>query len=331
MKKKHPPGWIQYTISEHYIISFIKMVILIKFNNFILVLSKFSRPHTVLGTIFSITGIYFLSNDSFIEIFSLNLIYLILVLLVAILANIYITGLNQISDIAIDRINKPYLPLVSEELSIRDAKIIIVICFIASLVFAFAINFYLFLTIIFSLLIGSLYSLDPFRLKKYPFFASLSIITVRGFVANLGIYFAFQNLLGKNVILTDQIFYLTLFVSIFTISIALLKDIPDISGDKEHKIKTFSILFGKKTVFYIAVGILTSLYLISIIFGLIYNFQSNLFIISLLHLIILPNLIFNAYLTNYNEDKSIGHYYLTIWKVFYIEYLIIPLSFVLIQ
>lgn len=28
-------------------------------------------------------------------------------------SNVFITGLNQLSDVAIDKINKPYLPLVS--------------------------------------------------------------------------------------------------------------------------------------------------------------------------------------------------------------------------
>lgn len=36
--------------------------------------------------------------------------------------NICIVGLNQIFDVPIDRINKPYLPLASGELSMRMGK-----------------------------------------------------------------------------------------------------------------------------------------------------------------------------------------------------------------
>ena len=39
--------------------------------------------------------------------------------------NIYIVGLNQISDIAIDKVNKPYLPLASGEYSIGAAVAIV--------------------------------------------------------------------------------------------------------------------------------------------------------------------------------------------------------------
>ncbi|MFS8005578.1 putative homogentisate phytyltransferase [Helianthus anomalus] len=35
------------------------------------------------------------------------------------LANLYVVGLNQLSDIEIDKVNKPYLPLASGELSVK--------------------------------------------------------------------------------------------------------------------------------------------------------------------------------------------------------------------
>ena len=35
------------------------------------------------------------------------------------LANLYIVGINQLSDIEIDKVNKPYLPLASGELSVK--------------------------------------------------------------------------------------------------------------------------------------------------------------------------------------------------------------------
>ena len=40
-------------------------------------------------------------------------------LIPALLMNICIVGLNQIFDVPIDRINKPYLPLASGEFSMR--------------------------------------------------------------------------------------------------------------------------------------------------------------------------------------------------------------------
>ena len=39
----------------------------------------------------------------------------------AILVNIYVTGLNQITDVDIDKINKPYLPIAAGHLSLPAA------------------------------------------------------------------------------------------------------------------------------------------------------------------------------------------------------------------
>jgi len=41
--------------------------------------------------------------------------------------NVYIVGLNQLEDVAIDRINKPHLPLAAGEFSRRTAKLIVAI------------------------------------------------------------------------------------------------------------------------------------------------------------------------------------------------------------
>ncbi len=43
-------------------------------------------------------------------------------LLPALLMNIAIVGLNQLTDVEIDRVNKPYLPLASGELTIPQVR-----------------------------------------------------------------------------------------------------------------------------------------------------------------------------------------------------------------
>lgn len=48
-------------------------------------------------------------------------------------ANIYIVGLNQITDVEIDRINKPWLPLASGAFSMRTGYWLIVVSVLVSL------------------------------------------------------------------------------------------------------------------------------------------------------------------------------------------------------
>ena len=49
-------------------------------------------------------------------------------LIPALLMNVYIVGLNQIYDIDIDKVNKPYLPLASGEFSFITGIALVTIC-----------------------------------------------------------------------------------------------------------------------------------------------------------------------------------------------------------
>ncbi|CAM9640669.1 unnamed protein product [Discosporangium mesarthrocarpum] len=51
----------------------------------------------------------------------------------SLLINVYITGLNQITDVEIDRINKPYLPIPAGHLTMRSAVTIVTLCLAAGM------------------------------------------------------------------------------------------------------------------------------------------------------------------------------------------------------
>ncbi|CAN5916996.1 hypothetical protein BH11BAC7_BH11BAC7_32600 [soil metagenome] len=83
---------------------------------------KFSRPHTIIGSVISICTLYMIVCDT--NGFS-DFPLLMMALIIGITCNIFIVGINQVADVNIDKINKPYLPIASGELSIQNAKIII--------------------------------------------------------------------------------------------------------------------------------------------------------------------------------------------------------------
>src|SRR4051794_24814793 len=105
----------------------------------LITLWKFSRPHTVIGSIVSICTLYMIVCAKH---QTQNLSYLILALIIGITCNIYIVGINQIADVNIDKINKPYLPIPAGDLNIGAAKIIVNICLVISLVLALYISPY---------------------------------------------------------------------------------------------------------------------------------------------------------------------------------------------
>jgi 4-hydroxybenzoate polyprenyltransferase len=51
--------------------------------------------------------------------------------------NVYITGLNQVTDVTIDEINKPYLPLAYGKLKMHEAVFICILSLFASLFIGF--------------------------------------------------------------------------------------------------------------------------------------------------------------------------------------------------
>ena len=72
---------------------------------------KFSRPHTIIGTSLSVLALYLLAfalTDSRITLAHLG--QLLGAWIACICGNVYIVGLNQLEDVAIDQINKPPPP-----------------------------------------------------------------------------------------------------------------------------------------------------------------------------------------------------------------------------
>jgi homogentisate phytyltransferase / homogentisate geranylgeranyltransferase len=77
----------------------------------------FTRPHTIIGSFLSITTLFLLACKgenalSYWPVYAWTL-------LAALGCNVFITGLNQITDREMDKINKPFLPIPAGRLSLR--------------------------------------------------------------------------------------------------------------------------------------------------------------------------------------------------------------------
>ena len=199
----------------------------------------FSRPHTMVGTAIAVPAIGSYAGAPSID-----------ALPAALCANLYVTGLNQLTDRAVDEVNKPSLPLARKVLSPRDAKIIVTFAGIASLVCARS-SVALFTTILASDVLGTLYSVEPFRWKRRPLLAALSIVAVRGPLVNIGLY---SHAIGSLAVPYGP----TCFFSAFACVIAILKDVPDMRGDTIHGLPSYALRFGHKAVLSASAVILSS-------------------------------------------------------------------------
>lgn len=304
---------------------------------------RFSRPHTIIGTSLSVIGLWLIAW-SFVGLPPIG--YAIAVLLSAwfacICGNVYIVGLNQIADVEIDRINKPHLPVAAGHFSRQTAIALVSLTGILALLIALSQGLFLLATVGFSLLIGTAYSLPPIRLKRFAFWASVCILSVRGGIVNLGLYLHYQQrFLGAawtdvgRITIPAAVWVLTLFVVVFSIAIAIFKDIPDIEGDRRFNIQTFTVQMGQEAVFNLARWILTVCYLGMIGAGILLpSVNTPLLVIS--HSIALALCWLYSWRVNWQNRRvkaipklgskplTYPQFYQFIWKLFFIEYLIFP-------
>jgi homogentisate phytyltransferase/homogentisate geranylgeranyltransferase len=291
---------------------------------------KFSRPHTIIGTSLSAIGVCLLAwaqqpemelgnREVWLRIISTFLPPLFTCLC----GNVYIVGLNQIEDVAIDRVNKPHLPLASGEFSRQQAWAIVITTGCLALVLSLLQGWFLVATVWGSLLIGTAYSLNPIRLKRFPFWAALCIFSVRGAIVNLGLFLHFNQQLGGIPQVPATVWALTLFILVFTFAIAILKDIPDLEGDKRYHITTFTIRLGATAVFKLARTVLSFCYLGMMVAGLKLPNVNPLFLISS-HLLILILLWWRSLKVDLHSKAEIARFYQFVWKLFFLEYLMFP-------
>ncbi|AFY69417.1 homogentisate phytyltransferase [Thalassoporum mexicanum PCC 7367] len=312
-------------------------------------LRRFSRPHTIIGTSLSVFALFAIAHAADLtnllnlqatDALGLTNLTIISNLLWAWFAclcgNVYIVGLNQILDIEIDKINKPHLPLAAGDFSPPQAKAIVAITGIMAVAIALMQGWFLTLTVIISLLIGTVYSLPPIRLKRFPFWASLCIFTVRGVIVNLGLFLHFQQLklglsLGESWRIPLSIWLLTAFILIFTYVIAIFKDMPDIEGDAKFNIMTLSISLGQSVVFNLSRQILLWLYLAFAVVGLLPFFTKIEIGVSPIAMLVAHSLLgalmwWRSRQVRLGDRPSIASFYQFIWKLFYLEYIVFPIA-----
>ncbi|MBO3461119.1 homogentisate phytyltransferase [Aetokthonos hydrillicola Thurmond2011] len=296
---------------------------------------KFSRPHTIIGTSLSVLGLYLVSISLFPADFKTpgypyyplpHLEQLLGSWIACLCGNVYIVGLNQLEDVAIDKINKPHLPLASEEFSRTEGKAIVIITGIFALLISWLCGPFLCGMVFTSLVIGTAYSLPPIRLKQFPFFAALCIFSVRGAIVNLGLFLHFNWVFEKNYSIPYAVWVLTLFILVFTFAIAIFKDVPDIEGDRQYNIQTFTIQMGKQTVFNLALWVLTICYLGMVLVGVLKLASVNTLFLVITHLILLLVMWWRSRDVSLENKNEIAKFYQFIWKLFFLEYLIFPIA-----
>ncbi len=286
---------------------------------------KFTRPHTIVGTILSISMLYLIAF-SFSDQSDLHVTAYLFTIISCLCANIYIVGLNQITDIEIDKINKPWLPLAAGEYSKSTAWIIILVSAVISFGIAVYFGGYLLLTVLMSLFLGTIYSLPPIRLKQYYFWAAFCIIAIRGLTVNIFLFLHFQMLMSGLRNLPALILLLTATIFIYSVAIAWFKDVPDMEGDKHFRIKTLTLRMGARKVFYFGNSLLGGSILLLILSPFVLSMPVNLRLFIPMHIFLILVLVAGMISVQLENKSSFRRFYLLIWFLFFLEYITFGLS-----
>jgi homogentisate phytyltransferase / homogentisate geranylgeranyltransferase len=296
----------------------------------VIALWRFSRPHTLVGTAVSILGIYAIAAAELPAIaLGDGLPDLALTLLAGAAVNVYIVGLNQCEDVELDRLNKPWLPIPAGELSLARARLIVTGSGALALALAVTQGWVEIAAVLAAMAIGTAYSTPPLHLKRRPALAAASITIVRAAVVNIGVYEHFAASLGGRPELSGlpgPIVALMLFVLPFSFAIAVLKDVPDVRGDRQFSIATFTVRLGPRRAFAIGLGALVAAYLGMAAIGPIALHDVQPLVLAGGQIAALGVLCRGALATDPRDAEGFPRFYMLVWALFILQYALVPVA-----
>jgi homogentisate phytyltransferase/homogentisate geranylgeranyltransferase len=335
----------------------------------ITVLWRFSRPHTLIGSALCIPALTLYAAPAGTALLSGPLVLaMIYALPPALLMNLYVTGLNQLTDIELDKVNKPTLPLAAGSLSPRAGVAIVVAALVASLALGWLHpllgTWPLRVTLAGSAVLGTLYSLPPFRLKRFPLLAAFSIMAVRGALVNWGFsahalaVLAATSTAGATgassaaaavattttsaaaaaatATMPLRCFLPVGFFVVFGSVIALIKDVPDVKGDAQFGYRSFSVRMGPAAVLSFAVGLLVANFAAAatlLAASALFAVSSATPLAAARRALVAAAVVYNGWLVLAKakpvvatDAPSVYSYYMDLWKTFYASYALLPFA-----
>jgi len=290
-------------------------------------LYKFSRPHTVRGTIIASLAavIRALQTAGDAGVGMGPLLLKVGGMVSALLcANTVCVGVNQIYDVDVDRVNKPFLPIAAGEMGVARAWLVVG----AALVAGTSIVTWLFsppLAFLYTagMLLGSAYSVPPFRFRRWPLAAAFIIACVRGCMLNFWVYHAVKEVMLRPFAWDPVVLFLTRFMTVFAAMIAVTKDLADVKGDVMGNIKTFAASFGMNRVATGATIVLGLNYAAAVLEGLLRGpgvFAPGAMLGG--HLAALAYLVWSWRQLQRGRGEGADAFYRRIWHLFYFEYVV---------
>jgi len=145
---------------------------------------------------------------------------------------------NQICDIPIDKINKPYRPLASGKIDVREAIFLVCIFLVLYVWLVFLVNTTFAIIMLVLLFFAVFYSVKPIRTKNKLWINLMWISVSRGLLPILATWSVYGN------IYTLFPWVVGIFATLWVFAFQSTKDIPDVIGDELFDVKTLPVVYG---------------------------------------------------------------------------------------
>ncbi len=184
--------------------------------------------------------------------------------------------LNQITDLDIDKINKPYRPIPSGIVTVFEAKIAAVILYLLAMWRAIWVNLYFAMFVAILIIITILYSVEPIRFKKRLFVNNISIAIPRGMLGFVAAFCIFGEPFNPTPWIVGAI------MALYLVGATTTKDFTDVAGDLKFGCRTLPAVFGKKKATLMSIPFFVLPFFIipvAFIFGFLNGYSLFLFLI----------------------------------------------------
>ncbi|EKD49362.1 MAG: hypothetical protein ACD_63C00170G0002 [uncultured bacterium] len=174
------------------------------------------------------------------DIFTFQFILSIIVGFLAVLFSwLYATHLNDVTDIKIDRLSNTDRPLPSRISSVKEFKILAFVFIILTLMCSLTLGYKMFVLFMIMICLPYIYSMPPFRLRRWPVTSNL-LIAGQATIVFIAGYLLFNS--NNSLINLPKNLIALIFVVIALIS--SVKDIKDFRGDGPNRVYTIPTIFG---------------------------------------------------------------------------------------
>ncbi len=155
--------------------------------------------------------------------------------------------LNQITDLDVDRVNKPKRPIPSGRVSIAEAWWVTAVLAMFALVLAWLVGIQCLVLATAAAVLTTLYSVPPVRTKARGIWANVTIAIPRGTLLKVAGWSCVRTVIAV------EPWFIGLIFGLFLLGASSTKDFADIEGDRAGNCRTLPIIYGvRKAAWMIA-------------------------------------------------------------------------------